>query len=164
MYAAKLMPFVLALAPFLSGCKALSYLDFGGVEKEPFELRMGWQHGIHEAKDGTKPGQTDDTGVYKPETPQAEALLAFPNVHAGILGEIQPKARLTPVVNLEVLSAKAPLVGWWEIQVGAGANVVDFYLGKRLLSVWEITVGPCYLRDVQEHAFGWGGIGTVIRF
>ena len=152
------------LLVFLSGCKFLSYLDFGGVEKEPFEIRMGWQHGIHEAKDGTPPGKTDDTGVYNPETPQAEALLGFPNVHAGIAGEIQPKSRLTPVVNLEVLSAKAPYVGWWEIQVGAGANVVDFYLGKRLLSVWEITVGPCYLRDVEEHKFGWGGLGTMIKF
>ncbi len=152
------------LSPFLVGCKALSYLDFGGVDKEPFEIRMGWEHGIHQAAEGTPPGKTDDNGVYKPETKEAEALLAFPNVHAGILGEIRPKSHLTPVINLEVLSFKAPYVGWWEIQVGAGANVVDFYLGKRLLSVWEITVGPCFLRDVDEHAWGWGGVGTMIKF
>jgi hypothetical protein len=155
--------FIFAL-PFVVGCKFLSALDFGGVEKEPFEIRAGWDHGIHQAAAGTPAGQTDPKGVYQTETPKADALLAFPNVHAGILGEIQPKERLTPVINLEVLSMKAPYVGWWEIQVGAGADVVDVYLGKRLLSVWEITVGPCYLRDIPEHRWGFGGVGTMIKF
>lgn len=152
------------LLPFFVGCKLISTLDFGGVEKEPFEIRAGWDHGIHEAKEGTKPGATDDNGVYKSETPAAEALLAFPNVHAGLLVEGQPKMRLTPVVQLEAFSVKAPYVGWWELQVGAGANVAEVYFGKRLLSVWEITVGPCFLRDIDRHQWGWGGVGTMIKF
>jgi hypothetical protein len=155
---------ILLLIPFLGGCSFLSALDFGGVEKEPFEFRLGTDHGIHQAAAETKPGQTDSSGVYKPEAPAAEALLSFPNVHAGMLVEIEPKPRLTPVVQLEACSAKAPWIGWWELQAGAGAGTVEVYLGKRLLSVWEITVGPCYLYDFLEHKFGFGGVGTLIKF
>lgn len=155
---------MMCMIPFLVGCQFLSVLDFGGVESEPFEVRAGWDHRIHQAKPGTKPGEVDKDGVYKPEVKEAEALLAFPNVHSGILLEVRPESRITPVVQLELLSAKAPYVGWWEIQVGAGANVAQVYLGKRLLSVLEITVGPCFLRDIDEHAWGWGGIATIIRF
>jgi hypothetical protein len=158
------MKLMFCLLPFVGGCSFLSALDFGGVEKIPFEFRLGTDHGIHQAAPGTKDGAVDDKGVYKPETPAASALLEFPNVHAGMMVEIRPKAHLTPVVQLEACSAKAPYVGWWEIQVGAGANVAEVYLGKKLLSVWEITVGPCFLRDIDQHKFGFGGIGTVIKF
>lgn len=148
----------------LGGCTFMSALDFGGVEKEPFEFRLGTDHGIHQAAEGTKPGGVDANGVYQPETKQADALLSFPNVHAGFCVEVRPKFHLTPIVNLEVCSAKAPYVGWWEVQVGAGTNLAEVYLGKRLLSVWEVTVGPCFLRDIDEHRWGWGGIGTMIKF
>lgn len=157
--------FIFLLLPFLlSGCGFLSVLDLGVVEKEPFEIRAGWDHRIHQAEAGTKPGETDKNGVYKPETKETEALFAFPNVHSGILVEGYPEQGVTPVVNLELMSMKAPYVGWWEIQVGAGANVAHVYLGKRLLSIMEITVGPCFLRDIDEHRWGWGGIATIIRF
>ncbi len=148
---------------FLSACSFLKALDFGGADTN-FEVRAGWDHRIHQAAAGTAPGATDDKGVYKPETKEADALLAFPNVHSGVLVEGQPKQHVTPVINLELVSMKAPYVGWWEIQVGVGANVADAYLGKRLLSILEITVGPCFLRDVDEHKWGWGGIATIIRF
>lgn len=157
-----LLALILALP--ISGCTFLSALDFGGVEKEPFEFRLGTDHGIHQAAPATPPGQTDDKGVYKPETPEADALLSFPNVHAGMMVEVTPKMHLTPVLQIETCSAKAPWIGWWELQMGAGTNVSEVYLGKKLLSIWEITVGPCLLRDLTEHRWGWGGIETIIKF
>lgn len=155
---------VLMLLPLVAGCTVLSALDFGGVEKEPFEFRLGTDHGVHQAAADTKPGAVDSNGVYQPETKQTDAILSFPNVHAGMMVEVRPKAHLTPVVQLEACSTKAPYIGWWELQVGAGANVAEVYIGKRLLSIWEITVGPCFLRDFDEHKWGFGGVGTIIKF
>lgn len=165
--------FVLWFLPFVTGCSLLSALDFGGNDKKAFEFAWGWEHGVSKAKAGTEPGKTDDQGVYKPETPEAEAVLGFPNLHAGIAGEISPKGRVTPTVAIEVFAVKFPYVRWWELQVGAGANIVEVSFTKRLVSIFEVTAGPWAGWDFEEsHKHGpnfldklaWGVTGTLIKF
>lgn len=153
------------------GCTFFSALDFGGDDKIAWEFHPGWEHGLHDST--AKPGQVDDKGVYKPETPEVEAVLGMPNVHAGLTGEIYPKGHITPTVQVEAFRFKVPELRWWEIQVGAGANMVDLYFGKRLVSVFEITAGPWVGWDfVDSHKRGPNtlkklayGIGfTIIKF
>lgn len=155
----------------LAGCKLLAALDFGGDDKSSWEIHAGWEHGIHDS--AAKPGQVDKDGVYKPETPEAEAILGFPNIHAGVAGEIYPKGKITPTVQVEAFRFKVPELRWWEVQVGAGANMVDLYLGKRLVSVFEITAGPWVGWDfVDSHKRGpntldklaYGLAFTIIKF
>lgn len=157
----------------LPGCSVLRALDFGGDDKKAFEFAWGWEHGVAEARPGTKPGGVDDQGVYKPETPEAEAVLGFPNVHAGVAGEIRPKGRMTPTVAVEAFRVKFPYVRWWELQVGAGAQIAEVSFTKRLVSVFEITAGPWAGWDFEEsHKRGpnfldkmaWGVTGTLIKF
>lgn len=138
----------MVLGLLASGCSLLSALDFGGDDKSSWEIHAGWEHGIHDSS--AKPGQVDKDGVYKPETPEAEAILGFPNIHAGVAGEIYPKGHITPTVQIEVFRFKVPVLRWWEVQVGAGANMIDIYLGKRLVSVFEITAGPWAGWDFEE--------------
>lgn len=154
-----------------SGCSLMAALDFGGDDKVAWEFHPGWEHGVHESK--AKPGHVDENGVYQPETPEVEAILGFPNIHAGVAGEIYPKGQITPTVQLEAFRVKVPVLRWWEVQVGAGANMVDLYLGKRLVSVFEITAGPWVGWDFAEsHKRGpnaldklaWGLQFTVIKF
>lgn len=126
----------------LSGCSVLSALDFGGKDEKKWEFAWGWEHGVSQAKPGTKPGTVDDHGVYQPETPEVDAILGFPNIHAGIAWEVNPDSRMTPTVQVEAFRFKVPVLRWFEVQLGAGAQMADIYLGKRLVSVFEITAGP----------------------
>lgn len=154
---------VLVAAMFaLPGCSVLRALDFGGDDKKPFEFHFGWDHGIETSK--AKPGQVDANGVYQPETPEVNAILGFPNIHAGLACEIRPDPRITPVVAVEVCRVKFPYVRWWELQVGAGAQLVEASFTKRLISVFEVTAGPWVGWDFEEHAWAFGGIATLIKF
>lgn len=168
---ARVIPLLLCAA--LGGCSVLEALDFGGDDAQAFEFHFGWDHGLHDAKPGTKPGTADKDGVYKPETPEAESALGFPNIHASILGEAAPKARMTPGIQVEICRAKLWALRWWELQVGAGANVVDLYLGKRLVSVFEVTAGPWVGWDFEEspdrgpnvlRQLAVGGAVTIVKF
>lgn len=157
---AVMMALVLALG-LLPGCSILRALDFGGDPGKAFEFRWGWER-IETSK--AKPGGVDDSGVYKPESPEVEAILNFPDIHAGLFAAVQPKARISPTVQLELFEFKVPYARWFSVQIGAGAQLAEVYLGKRLISVFEITVGPWVGWDFDEHDYAWGVGGTLIRF
>lgn len=144
------------------GCSVLKALDFGGDDQKAFEFRWGWEKGIETSK--AKPGKVDEHGVYQPETPEVEAILGFPNVHAGLAWEIQPEPRMTPTVAIELCRAKFPYVRWFELQVGAGAQLAEVSLTKRLVSVFEITAGPWIGWDFEERRPAWGACFTIIKF
>lgn len=148
--------------PFLVGCSVMKTLDFGGVDEKPFEARFAWQKRFETSK--ADPGKIDDKGVYQPETPEVEAALQFPDIHAGMSVVIQPKPRITPTVNVEIVEFKVPVLRWFSVQVGAGNQLAEIYLGKRLVSVFEITAGPWVGYDFEEHDRSWGVAATLIRF
>lgn len=147
---------------FMTGCSVLSALDFGGDPKSDWEMHFGWEHGIHDST--AKPGQVDDKGVYKPETPEAESILGFPNIHAGMAWQIRPVGRVTPTVAVEACRVKVPYLRWWELQLGAGNQLVEASFTKRLVSVFEVTAGPWLGWDFDRQALAWGLCFTLIKF
>lgn len=157
-----LLAIVLGLAA--SGCSFLSALDFGGDDKVAWEFHWGWEHQIAQAKPGTPNGGVDEHGVYKPETTEVDAILGFPNIHAGVFGELSPQAKMTPVVNMTLFTFKVPYARWFSVQAGAGNQLVEVYLGKRLVSVFEITFGPWFGWDFDRHEKAYGLGGTLIKF
>jgi hypothetical protein len=155
----------LALIPLLfalSSCSVLRALDFGGDPDKPFEFRLGWDKGVE--KSGAKPGKTDDNGVYQPEVPEAEAALSFPDVSAGIVVEVRSKPRVTPTVQLDLFDFKLPYIRWFSCQAGMGYQLGNVYLGKRLVSILELTVGGWMGYDFETHSLAWGLGGTLIKF
>ena len=154
--------FVTAILFAGTGCSVLRALDFGGSDHKTFEFRWGWEKGIETSK--ANPGEVDDEGVYQPEAPEVNAILGFPDVHAGLMAELQPDPRMTPTVAGELFEFKVPYARWFSIQVGAGNQLAYGYIGKRLVAVFEITVGPWLGWDLEEHAPAWGFGGTLIRF
>jgi hypothetical protein len=155
---------VLFLLPCLGGCSVLAALDFGGSDKKPFEFNWGWEHSLHAPASGTPSGGVDKDGVYKPETPEADAVLGFPNITTGFAGEIRPRPSITPDVGVEVCRAKFPYVRWWEIQVGAGAQIVEVGFLKRLVSVFDISAGPWIGWDFERHHQAYGACIQIIKF
>ena len=145
----------------MNGCTLFRALDFGGDDRS-WSFRWGWEKGVEVSK--ASPGEVDDEGVYQPESPEVGAILGFPDVHAVLMAELQPDPRITPTVAGELCEFKVPYARWFSVQVGAGNQLVYGYIGKRLVSVFEITVGPWLGWDFEEHAPAWGFGGTLIRF
>lgn len=160
----RMLKTILALVLGLStaGCKVLAALDFGGDPKSDWEIHAGWEHGLHDST--ALPGQVDDKGVYKPETPEVDSILGFPNIHAGVSGQIRPMGRVTPTVSIEACRVKAPYLRWWELQIGAGNQLVEASFTKRLVSVFEVTAGPWIGWNFDFHALAWGVCFTLIKF
>jgi len=156
------MKILIALLPLLCGCQVLRVLDFGGSDDKPFEFRFGWEKGVDVST--AKPGHTDECGVYKPEVPEVEAALSFPDVSAGLMIEMQPHARITPVVNVDLFDVKVPYARWFSAQAGMGYQLSELYFGKRIISILELTVGGWGGYDFEEHKWAWGLGGTIIKF
>ena len=154
--------FIPLLFPAFLGCSVTRALDFGGSDEKPFEFRFAWQKRFETSK--AEPGKVDAEGVYQPETPEVDAALQFPDIHAGLNAEVRPEFKLTPTVGVEVVEFKVPYLRWFNVQVQGGNQLVDVYLGKRLISVFEVTIGPWYGYDFEEHDTCWGVGGTLIRF
>jgi hypothetical protein len=153
---------VLALVPFMFGCSVMRALDFGGDPGKQWEFKFGWDHGIKIPQG--KPGTANDGGEYIPETPEVEAILGFPNVYAGMNVVIQPEARFCPTVGIETCSFKVPYLRWFSVQAQGGTNLVDFYVGKRLVSIFEISVGPWVGWDFDNREVAYGLGATIIKF
>lgn len=155
-------PFLLALFLLPAGC---SWLDYQGDPDKAFEFRFGWER-VSSVKSSAKPGQVDPNGVYEPETSGAEALLYFPTVSAGLNVEVRPEGRVTPTVGLEAFRFKVPVpyFRWWTLQVQGGANLADVYLGKLVVPVVDVTVGPWIGWDFDVDDVAWGLGGTIFKF
>jgi hypothetical protein len=152
------------LGCLMGGCSLMKALDFDGDPEKSFEFRFGWDRGIETSK--AKPGKTDDHGVYQPETAGADAILRFPGVSAGFAVEIQPDARITPTIGVEAFRFKTPVpyMRWWIVQVGAGAQLADVYVGKLLVPIVDLTVGPWVGWDFETDDVAWGLQGTIFKF
>lgn len=153
---------LLAVIPFLPACTVMKFLDFGGDDTKAWEFRMGYDKGIEQST--APPGQTDEQGVYQPETPEAQALLGFPDIHAGLNVLIASKPRITPTVGLELAEFKVPYLRWFNIQVQGGTDLVDIYIGKRLLAIYEVTAGAWYGHDFTNNRQTVGVGFTLIKF
>lgn len=152
---------LLALA-FLptSACR---FLDFGGDDGKVVELRFFWDRApAIGAEDPENPG-FDKEGN---KIPSAEVYATYymPDVCSGLNVLVQPDARITPVVGVELLEFKLPYVRWFSTQVQVGNQLVDVYVGKRLTSIFEVTIGGFVGRDFEEDAWTWGIGGTLLRF
>lgn len=126
----------------LTGCSAFP-LDFGGDSKKSFEWRWSWTR----AKPAAQPG--DEKPPFD-APPEVEATYAMPDIHAGLLYSLSGgDSRLTPSLGLEIAEFKLPVVRWFVIEIVAGKDLVGFYVGKRLTSIFEISIGGGICWDLE---------------
>lgn len=144
----------------LPGC---SILDLGEKDDEPWEFRLGWDKGIKIGEeDPDNPGFDRDGN--KIVSGEVLATYTLPDVHTGIAWVNGEDPRITPTVNVELCEFKVPYLRWFSVQVGAGSQEAHIYLGKRLTSIFEVTVGPMLVRRFDEDDWVWGIQGTLIKF
>jgi len=144
----------------LASCK---FLDFGGDDKQSFEFRFFWDRApAIGAEDPENPGFDKDGN--KIPSPEVYATYYMPDICTGLNVVVQPKGRITPVLGVELAEFKLPYLRWFSVQVQGGAQLVDVYVGKRLTSIFEVTIGGWYGWDFEERDWSWGVGGTLLRF
>lgn len=154
---------VLAVLPLFSACGIGRYLDFGGVDKKPFEVRFFWDRGPKIGpEDPSNPGYDKDGN--KIPSPGVAATYFFPDIHAGMAWIDGNKQLLTPTINIELMEFKVPFLRWFIVAVGAGSQEVHIYLGKRITSVLETSIGPMIVYRFDEDDWSYGFQGTLIKF
>lgn len=151
---------LLLALPLLCGC---GILDFGGDDSKSFEFRPFWSNGPSVGdEDPENPGFDKDGN--KIVSKEVLATYTFPDIHAGLHAVVAKEPRITPTVAVELFEVKVPYARWFSAQVSGGDQLVDFYLGKRLTSIFEVTVGPFAGWDFETHDWTWGVGGTVLKF
>lgn len=151
------------LALLASGCSGIA-LDFGGDDKNSFEFNFGWERGVTPAgpENPATPGFDKDGNKIVPK--EVSSTYTFPAVHAGMDAEVTPRGHLTPSIGITAFEFKVPYARWFSVQPHVGADLVDIYLGKRLTSIYEITIGPWFGRNYKDREW-CGGLGlTIIKF
>lgn len=157
---------ILSLSLILGACVGCSgmALDFGGDDTKPFEFDWGWERGVTPAgpENPATPGFDKDGNKIVPK--EVSNTYTFPAVSAGVDAEVYPKGNLTPSIGLTAFEFKLPYARWFSVQPHVGADLVDIYVGKRLTSIYEITIGPWFGRNYKDHEW-CGGLGlTLIKF
>lgn len=152
--------YLLPLWACLSSC---GYMDFGGDPEKSWDFVPFWAGATSLGPEDPKnPGYDADGNRIPP--PEVAAVYALPDIHAGFDVSCSPKARITPVVGVELAEVRVPYLRWFNAQVQVGNQLADFYVGKRFTSIIEITAGLWWGRDFEEDAWSWGIGGTLIRF
>lgn len=116
------------------GCSSLP-LDGG---RSGFDVRSGW-----EASDGSA---------------------KIPDAFAGVNVLVGSESRLSPAVGLELASFALPKVGETSVQVQAGVDLLDIYVGKKVSSKADLSFGPFFGRDLAENESTWGLGGVLVKF
>jgi len=143
---------------------ACSLFDIGSRPKEPaWAFQTSWIP-LHGKADPNSPGgRYDSDGNYIPPA-EVEMTYRFPDVHAGSAVQISGDASVTPTINIELAEVKIPHLRWWMVTVGTGDDLVLFYVGKRLTSIYEVGIGPWIGKDLKLHREAWGVQLTLIKF
>jgi len=155
--------FMSILPLFFLSLSACRFLDFGGDDKKAFELRFFWDRApAIGAEDPENKGYDKDGN--KIPSPEVYATYYMPDICTGLNVVVQPTARITPVLGIELCEFKLPYVRWFSVQLQAGSQLADLYIGKRLTSIFEVTIGGFVGRDFETNDWAWGIGGSLLKF
>ena len=154
---------ILTLAAILSLLPSCSLLDFGGDDEKQWEFQFFWDQGPQIGEeDEDNPGFDKDGNKIPP--PEVLATYLFPDVSAGYAWLDGDDPKITGTLNIEIAEFKVPYLRWFSIQAGAGSNEAHIYVGKRLTSIVEVTIGPMLARRFDEDDWVLGIQATLIKF
>jgi len=171
------------LLVFLSGCESFrpSWIDENYWKVEDYTPRENIPDGLditEEDFDGPLGGHFDpDTGEWIPDDKTIEATYKIPDISAGFLVDFAPLAdsgddlSITPSLQVEVVEFDLPIdsgllayIRTWKFDIGVGYQRTYGYLGVKLTSIFEISVGPWVGWDWDESRIAFGvGVG-IIKF
>ena len=117
-------------------------------------------------------GHFDDKGIWHPDDPTIEATYKIPDLSSGLLFDTK-SFQVTPTIQVEILEYDAPwkkskqfwrYLSVFKLDVGAGYQRAFGYLGIRITSIFEVSVGVAVGWNFEEKDYFVGPALTIIKF
>jgi len=116
--------------------------------------------------DGPRNGHFDDEGNWIPDDITIEWTYTIPDISAGFIFDIA-SLDATPSLQIELLEFDIPGLRWfktWKVDAGIGYQRAYGYLGPRLTSIFEISVGGWVGWNWEDNELAYGVGFTIIKF
>lgn len=116
--------------------------------------------------DGPLGGHFDEDGNWIPDNPSIPWTYQIPDISAGSIFDIST-LEVTPTIQVELLEFDTPLpwpVRTYKLDAGVGYQRVYLYLGPRITSIFEISVGGFVGWNWDEGDLSYGVGFTLIKF
>lgn len=151
---------ILLILSLLSGCAQFrpGFIrdDSWGVDNEITEDDF----------DGPRNGHFDEDGNWIPDDPTIEWTYTIPDISAGFIFDAH-SLHATPSLQIELLEFDIPGLKYfrtWKLDAGVGYQRAYGYLGPRLTSIFEISVGGWVGWNWEDNDIAYGVGFTIIKF
>ena len=116
--------------------------------------------------DGPLNGHFDDEGNWIPDDATIAWTYQIPDISAGFAFDIK-SLDATPSIQVELLEFDIPGLRWfrtWKLDAGVAYQRAYGYLGPRLTSIFEISVGGWVGWNWEDNELAYGVGFTIIKF
>lgn len=116
--------------------------------------------------DGPLGGHFDEEGNWIPDDPSIAWTYQIPDISAGFIFDANT-LDVTPSIQIELIEFDTPLpwpVKTYKIDAGVGYQRSYIYIGPRITSIFEISVGGFFGYNWDEKDMSYGVGFTLIKF
>lgn len=116
--------------------------------------------------DGPTNGHFDEEGNWIPDDPTIAWTYAIPDISAGFIFDAH-SLDATPSLQIELLEFDIPGLSYlrtWKLDAGVGYQRAYGYLGPRITSIFEISVGGWVGWNWEDNEIAYGVGFTIIKF
>ena len=116
--------------------------------------------------DGPLNGHFDEEGNWIPDDATIGWTYQIPDISAGFVFDVH-SLDATPSLQIEIVEFDIPGLRWfrtWKFDAGVAYQRVYGYVGPRLTSIFEISVGGWVGWNWEDNALAYGVGFTIIKF
>lgn len=116
--------------------------------------------------DGPLGGHFDDEGNWIPDDPTIAWTYKIPDISAGFLFDAN-SLDVTPSIQVELLEFDIPFLPYlrtWKLDAGVAYQRGYAYLGPRITSIFEISIGGFCGWNWEDNDLSYGVGFTIIKF
>lgn len=153
----------LILSNFLSGCAEFRP---GFIGDESWRVESDELTITDEDFDGPLGGHFDSEGNWVPDDATIVWTYCIPDLSAGFLFDIN-SLDVTPSLQIELLEFDIPFGKYlrtWKLDTGVAYQRLFVYLGPRITSIFEISVGGFIGWNFEDRELSYGVGFTIIKF
>jgi len=159
---------------FMTGCGGV---QLGWAPESDIVMEDDGRDELIEGIDGPLGGEFDAEGNWIPDDPTIEATYRIPDISAGFMFDART-LETTPTIQIELFEFGLPWkdnTSWkstfpfkylstWKVDAGVGYQRLFGYVGVRLTSIFEISVGAVGGWNWDTNDYFYGPAFTVIKF
>jgi hypothetical protein len=116
--------------------------------------------------DGPLGGHFNEDGEWVPDDETIGWTYRIPDISAGFIFDM-PRLEATPSLQIEIVEFDLPFLPYlstWKFDFGVAHNRTFGYLGPRITSIFEISVGGFCGWNWKERELTYGVGFTIIKF